>query len=176
MTSPSEKIVAMLHSLPPEFSAKIRSDNALAAFGFSTWDAKEAAQTISKAAEIAYPISQALLPEACDFLERRRFDLLRCTRDACFVTSDDPIVLLKNGAVHLSKGGIGEVLKDEHIEVLLPLSPKLACLWRHGAEFRTVDVDDAHCGELNRFIYDSAYSQVYAHNKSHLESLLQRNP
>ena len=147
----------------------------MADFDFSTWDAKEAAQTISQAAEIAYPISQALLPEACDFLERRRFDLFRCIQDACFVTSDDPIVLLKNGAVHVSKGGIGEVLKDEHLEVFLPLSPKLACLWRHGAAFRSVGIDDAQCGELNRFIYESAYSQIYAHNKSNLELLFQRN-
>jgi hypothetical protein len=131
------------------------------------------AQAIERASEITYPISQIFVKDVAEWLASRCCILIKAPPSAEFITSDDPVVIIKADKLHDLDGGVASLLKTQDLDVLIPLLPTVACVWKSGAPAATLNVvaTDEYCHKVNTMITKSAYQQVYSRSKERLSFL-----
>ncbi len=165
MVTPMRRIAKFIKSIQfpspkNEHEAKIYD-----MFGLDKWNSEESSVAIEKSANVVYPISQMFLDEITKQLALRKFDLLRASSRLQFITSDDPIVLIRDGELIHPNSTVLESLDEPQVSLILPLSPDFVCRWQFGSSFSVIDIDVEEISKINHYILTSAYLQIYGNDK-----------
>lgn len=166
------RIIEMMRTTPKNLTDSVQNDPALNMFGFKKWDPLSGADALETASQLMYPLSQLLLEEVAKRLSGRQLYVLYAPSERVFVTSDDPVCYLNNSEPFDSEQGHLALLDNENVEVLIPLLPTVACLWKHGTpqiQSETVTVDK--CAYYNKMVGITAYQQIYASSEEVLKQV-----
>lgn len=170
MRTPNQKLAAELRS---DRMAKVFERiamNSTSPFGIGSLHPTDIASQIERASEIAYPISQSLLPEMMEMLKRLGCEFLFSAAEMPFITSDDPIVLSKTGVEYTAKGGFTNLIDVPELEIIIPLLPTVACRWRAGSRLERHNLSQQQSLAQNKAIFRSALMQVYGSDQAIVEA------
>lgn len=165
-------IADFMKKVPQTMVDEAQADPFLKRFNFDKWNPLAGAEAVEKASEITFQVSQVLVDSIASRLADRHLVMLQAPPEREFITSDDPVVFLKNASPVKSNQGHIALLDDREVEVFIVLLPTLAFAWKHAvSDNQKLLLTDEMFDQYNKLIASTAYKQMYSSSEYRLREV-----
>ena len=148
--------------MTPALKAKPLPTSVAELFGMTEDWMSGARDAIRRVAEIQYPLNVVgMITPIAAALGTKPCQLLIAPEGSRFITSDDPVVATKAGAV-VTPQATESFLLDADLELYLPLQPGICCHWGTGPELRVLQTSPENVDIINQYTRQSAYRQIFS--------------
>lgn len=158
----TRRIAEVVEEMTPAMMANPMPPTMAEMFGMTGDWMAGAPDAIRRVAEIQHPLTVAgMITHVAEALRGKPCQLLIAPEGSSFITSDDPVVVIKAGVV-VATQVTESFLTDVDLELYLPLQPGISCRWGTGPELKVLQTSLDEVVRINRCTRQSAYRQLYA--------------